>query len=62
MMTMGFSLDDIRRQFNWLPDSEMPFRYCNHKLNKMPEAVAVSLSRLLIKHKEIAFQKNFLNA
>ena len=60
MSQLDFTLEEIRRKFGWVPDSEMPYHYLNYKLDKMPNAIANTL-RKLGKQELQVMQERFLN-
>ena len=60
MFQLGFSLDAIRRKFNWVMSSEMPHHYLAYKLDKMPTEIAHTLARSL-KSRDLDFQDRLLN-
>ena len=60
MFHLGFSLDAIRRKFNWVTDSDMPHHYLSFKLDKVPSAIARTLS-LTVHFNALEFQNELLN-
>lgn len=47
MFDLDFSLDEIRRQFHWATDSEMPIRYLRNRLDQRNTGFAAKLSKTL---------------
>ena len=61
MFHLGFSLDAIRRKFNWVTTSDMPHHYLSFKLDKVPTAIARTLS-MSLQTNTLQFQNDLLNA
>lgn len=59
LFSMGVSLEEIRRRFNWCTHSEMPFRYVKHRLDKLPTAVSFSLAHEA-QHNAFSVQDDFV--
>lgn len=60
LFQMGFSLEEIRRRFNWTITSEMPIHYLKYRLDKLPNSVAAKLAQMTKQTENFDFQSSLI--